>query len=494
MSTIFKASLILTVFFGINKIVALARQAIIAKEFGFSAEIDAFNVANNLPDLLFSLISGGALAMAFIPVLAEYLHKQGQKESWRLFSIVSNLVFISTAVLSVVVAIFATELIRSPFGIAPGFSPDQQALAADLMIFNLIATLIFSISGLVMAGLQANKHFLIPAIAPILYNVGQIFGALFLVPYFGVYGLVYGVIIGAVLHLLIQVPMLFHYQFSWTPSLSLRDPGVRQTLRLMGPRILTVLCIQIMFLSRDNLASRLQEGSVTALTYAYFIMQVPETLIGTAIATALLPTLAEMATQDKKEAFTKLLNNSIAVVISITVLITVFMSISLDFLLKPIFGFESQQSTLLIWTTRAYLIGLLSNCLLEVTTRAFYAKQSAKIPLAATILRTILFILVAIFIVAPLGAIGLALADSIAITLEVVILMFLIKRTHSNFLELEGSLLRTIIATTVGVLIFYALTLLPYFNSMPLIIMPFIVGTSAALFFVRKELRLMLKL
>ena len=100
MSNLFKASLLITIFFGINKIVALVRQAIIAKQFGLSAEIDAFNAANNLPDLLFSLISGGALAMAFIPVLTEYFDKKGAKDAWKLFSQIAHLVFISTAVLS----------------------------------------------------------------------------------------------------------------------------------------------------------------------------------------------------------------------------------------------------------------------------------------------------------------------------------------------------------------------------------------------------------
>ena len=218
LSFLTRTSFLLGFFFAFDKLLAFARSIIIARQFRLSFELDAFNVANNLPDLLFALISGGALAMAFIPVLSEHLTLRGREDTWVLFSRVANIAFVVTAFLAVVIAIFADQIVRAQIGIAPGFNTDQQSLIAQLMRLNLIATLIFSISGLVIAGLQANQHFLLPALAPTLYNIGQIFGALVLspkVPYtigpltlphfgLGVYGLVYGVIIGAALHLGIQ--------------------------------------------------------------------------------------------------------------------------------------------------------------------------------------------------------------------------------------------------------------------------------------------------
>jgi putative peptidoglycan lipid II flippase len=493
-SKLFKASLLLTVFFGVNKLVALFRQGLIAKQFGFSPEIDAFNVANNVPDLLFSLISGGALAVAFIPVLSDYLEKKGYHHSWRLFSIVANFVFLVTAALSLLVGIFAHQLVTSEFGIAPGFSDAQQLLAADLMRYNLIATLIFSISGLVMAGLQSHKHFLLPAIAPILYNVGLIFGAIYLVPIYGIHGLVYGVIIGAILHLGIQIPGLIKYKFHWTPSFDLKEPGVRQTLSLMGPRILTVLFIQIIFLSRDNLASRLAEGSVTALTYAYFIMQVPETLIGTAIATALLPTLSSLIAGDKKEHFISLMNNTINIVLALTVLTAVILSISLQYLLEPIFGFNPAETGLLVWTTRAYLVGLMGQCLLEVVTRAYYAQKNAHTPLIATCIRMIVFLGLAIALVNPLNAAGLALADSLTITLEVGILLYLMRRSNTDFLKPQNTIIRLALGSAVvGSTMYLCIYLLP-FPHLVTIIIAMILGGMAGLFFIRQELRTLLRL
>src|SRR6185503_4993577 len=136
---------------------------------------------------------------------------------------------------------------------------------------------IFSISGLVMASLQANQHFLMPALAPTVYNVGQIFGAYFLAPLYGVHGLIYGVIIGAALHLLVQVPVLFKYGFRWTPALDVKNTGLLEALKLLAPRLLTMGGIQLIVILRDNLASRLgEEGHVTALTNGWQLMQIPE--------------------------------------------------------------------------------------------------------------------------------------------------------------------------------------------------------------------------
>ncbi|MEK9207906.1 MAG: lipid II flippase MurJ, partial [Patescibacteria group bacterium] len=340
MSNIFKASLIIGVFFGLNKILALLRQYLIAKHFGFSAEIDAFNVANNMPDLIFSLFAGGALAMAFIPVFTEYLDTKGSILSWKLFSKVTTILFSITALASLAIAIFAPILVSSQIGIAPGFNTSQQSLVVNLLRINLIATLIFSISGLITASLQAHRHFLLPAIAPLFYNFGIIIGAVFLSPILGIYGLTYGVVLGALLHLLIQLPALVRYQFHFSVSIDFRDPGVKKVFRLMIPRILTVLLIQVTFLLRDNFASRLEVGSVTALTYGYFIMQVPETLIGSSIAIALLPTLSSHMSRQKREEFARVLTTSIRILVAASIIPVVLVFISLGPILKLIFDFS----------------------------------------------------------------------------------------------------------------------------------------------------------
>src|SRR3972149_6308625 len=174
LSSVARASLLIAALFAIDKPLDILRQILIGRQFGVGPELDAFNAANNLPDLLRALITGGALALALIPVLSETLERSGRPALWALFSRVANLAFAVTAALAAVVAVFAEPIVRSEWGIAPGFAPEVQRQVVELMRLNLIALLLFSLSGLVTSGLQANRHFFLPALAPVVYDLGQI--------------------------------------------------------------------------------------------------------------------------------------------------------------------------------------------------------------------------------------------------------------------------------------------------------------------------------
>ncbi len=508
MSKVFKASILLTFFFAVNKLVALVRQALIANQFGFGAEIDAFNVANNLPDLVLSLFSGGALALAFIPIFAEYIEEYGKKPSWKLFSKTANILFVVTAIVSIFLAIIARPVVESKFGISPGFSPEQQDLVVSLMRINFIALLIFSISGLVSASLQAHKHFFLTALSPIFYNIGVIIGVLILAPSagfgiygvtlpafgFGIYGLVYGTILGALLHLGIQIPGLLRHEFTWTPILDLKDKGVRKVMNLTGPRVATVFFIQLIFIVRDNFASYLPQGSVTALTYGYFILQVPETLIGTAIATALLPTISTMAIRNKNEEFAKIINNSLRFLIASSIGITVLLSLTLPGFIDLLFNFSKEETGLIVWVTRGYMLGLLSQVLLEVVIRAFYARQNANLPLIATFIRTIVFIVIAFYFSTKTGAVGLSIADTIAVTVEVVILMVILYRIMPKAIQVTDTLVRSLIGSVVSAgILMIGISFLPF---APLINMLISLTLASGLYllFVMREIRILIKL
>ncbi len=501
-SKVSRAALLLFLFFGFDKVLAIVRQVLTARIFGLSADLDAFNAANNLPDLLFALISGGALAIAFIPVLTEKLTLSGKAEAWRLFSRIANLAFIVTAVLGVFIAIFANQLVGWRLGIAPGFSTEQQLLVAQLMRLNLIATLIFSLSGLVMASLQANQHFLLPAIAPLLYNLGQIVGALILAPSegihlgpvtlpafgLGIYGLVYGVIGGSALHLLVQIPGLLRYGFKWWPELALRSDDVRKVLRLLGPRLLTMLFIQLIFIYRDNLASSLETGAVSALTYGWMLMQVPETLIGTAIGTAMLPTLAEYAARKEWETFTGTIQKAVRVLVAATLPIAVIMSLGLGPLVKLAFGFDDAGTRLVMMATSAYLAGLTVHALIEVAARAFYSRQNAKIPLLASAVTVVVFVASGYFLVRWLGAAGIALATSFAFGIEMLFLFIIHIRQLPGRIIPVGTIYRTIGAMlAAGLLTWLNLTFLPLSPWMSAVI-AMSIGFLAAVWITRRDL------
>ena len=507
MSRLARSTLIVAVFFGLEKVLGFVRQMLIARQFELSTELDVFNAANNLPDLIFVLVSGGTLAMAFIPVLSATLEKQGRPAAWELFSRIANLVFLVTAGLSVVVALFAEVLVRRV--VTPGFSPEQQQLVVELMRLNLISTLIFSISGLVMAGLQANQHFLLPALAPAMYDLGMLFGVVILsaepgayrlgpleLPAFGlgIHGLVYGAIAGAVLYLGIQVPGLIRYQFRWKPSINLRDAAVLQVLALLGPRILTVGFIQAVFILQDNIASWLVVGSVSALVYGWLFMQVPETIIGTAIATVLLPTLSEQAARGDAEGFRQSLNRSARVILALTIPAAGLLMAGIRPLVG-LLGFEGAGGELVVWTVRAYLCGLVGHALLEVAARGFYARQNALTPMSFSGLAALIFAGPALLLSRWLGAPGIGLANSLAYTTEALILWYLTSRRYPGLLAMGSTLPRAVLGGLLGALVVYGALRLPL--PLPGVlhgVLALGVGGLVALPFIWSEIKLLVKL
>lgn len=506
MSHLAKSALIISAFFGLEKVLGFLRQILIARQFGLSQELDAFNAANNLPDLLFALISGGALAIAFIPVLSEYIDKKGRPQAWDLFSRIANLVFLVTASLSLLIAIFAEPLVGWRLGIAPGFTSTQQALVANLMRLNLISTLIFSLSGLVIAGLQANQHFLLPAMAPSMYDLGMLFGVIILAPErgyqlgpltlpgfgLGIYGLVYGTILGALLFLGIQIPGLLYYHFRWTPAINLRHVGVQQVLALLGPRILTVFFIQLVFMAQDNIASGMATGAVSALVYGWLFMQVPETLIGTAIGTALLPTLSEQVARREEQAYRRSLDSAVRVILALTLPAAALIMVGIRPLVG-VLGFETAGTEMVVWTTRAFLVGLMGHSLLEVAVRAFYAQQNARIPLLASAFGLAVFTLLAAALAYLLGVAGIGLANALAFTAEALLLWALLSRKFPGLLHFWPTLLRAILAGGIAALLVYFLLQLP-FPSLPLAVGALGLGGLVVLPFIWPEIRLLIKL
>ncbi len=423
------AAVLLAVFFGVDKLAALARQYFVAQAFGVNPALDAYNAANNLPDTLFTVIAGGGLAMAFIPLLTETLNRDGRAAAWRLFSLVANLVFVITAVLALLLAIdplFFVQVI-----VVPGFDPAQQQLVAELMRLNLIATLIFSLSGLVIGALQTHQHFLMPALAPTLYNVGQLFGVLVLVPRFGIFGLVYGVIVGAALHLAIQIPALVRYHFQWTPRLSVSDPGVQRVLRLMGPRVFTIGFLTLIPIVNDRLASSLGAGVISALTYGWFILQLPETVIGTAVGTAFLPTLSAQVARGDTAAVRATLRRTLLVLVGLVAPVMVLSLALVGPAIRLVLegrAFTPEASALVTPAAQFYLLGLLGHSINEVTARTFYAHQDVRTPLGLAAITLLLYVVLGYGLSRVMGFTGLALANSLAFSAEAGLMLLILYR------------------------------------------------------------------
>lgn len=408
-------------------IIGLVRQRIIAISFGTGAEMDAYTAANGIPELLFTMLSGGALAFAFIPVYTDTLKAGDGRESNQLLSQVINLIFLITLAASALVALAAPTLVRARWGIGPNFPPEVQLLTIRLMRVLLISTIIFAISSIVTGALHAHQHFLLPAITPIMYSAGIIAGTLLLSPSMGIFGLAWGAIGGALLHLLVQVPGLIHYGIRWLPTVDFANPALRRVAALMAPRVVDLLMARASIdWINANLGSGLGEGRVSALRYAYQLMNMPWTLIGTAIGIAVFPTMAELAAQHDVSAQRRALSGSLRAILTLTFPAAAGLLVLGRPIIQLLFEggeFTAQSTELVYYALQFYIVALISQSMLEVVVRSFAAQQDTLTPLLVSFFTTALNIGLAITLSRPIaeGGLahgGLALANGIAVGVE----------------------------------------------------------------------------
>lgn len=442
---------ILMAAFLVNKILAIGRQIVIARAFGTGEENDAFVAAFRLPDILFMLIAGGALGTAFIPILSERLARPSadDPEGWRLTSGVLNTLLLVTLILSALGAIFALPLVQ--WLVAPGFPPELQLLTANLMRLTLVSTVIFSLSSLMGAVLNTHQHFLLPAIAPLLYNLGIMAGAIFLAGPFGIYGLIIGVILGSLGHLLIQVPGLIKYGFRYLPTFGWSDPDLRQIARLMGPRVLSIVVIQINFVVIFNLASRLGEGTVSALDYGWDLMQMPQTIIGSAIGIVLFPTLAELAAQGDVAALRQTMTQALRIILALSIPAMVGLIVLGRPIIQLMFerGEFGPDSTAAVYQSlQFWALALVAHSALEVVNRVFYAQKDTITPLLSAVVSMIVNLVLALALYRSLRAGGLALSNGVAVTVEVLIMLVI---AHQRMAGVEtASMIRTLVRTLLA--------------------------------------------
>ncbi len=402
----------------------LVRQRVIAVRFGTSSVLDAYTAANGIPELLFTMLSGGALAFAFIPVYAGFLSGGDVKGGDQLLSQVINTILLLTAAAAAIVALLARVLVGAWWGVGPNFTPETQRLTVELMRVLLLSTVIFAVSSIITGALHARQHFLLPAITPSVYSGGIIFGALVFAPRIGIHGVAWGAVLGAGLHLLVQVPGLIMYRIRWRPVLGWSNPALHRVAVLMAPRVIDLLMARasIDWLNA-NLGSGLGEGRVSALRYAYQLMNMPWTLIGTAIGIAIFPTMAALAAQKDIGAQRDALSGSLRAIL----LLTVPSAAGLLTLGRPIIQllFEGGEFTvhsteLVYYALQFYVVALISQSLLEVVVRAFAAQQDTLTPLVVSFFTTALNVGLAIWLSRShlLAHGGLALANGVAVGVE----------------------------------------------------------------------------
>lgn len=428
-ASIVRNTAVVAVAFGLAAGAGLLRNIIIGRQFGIGADLDAYYAAFKLPDLLFSIVAGGSLATVFIPVFAEFLAAGDRPGAWRLASAVTNLVALAVTGLALVAGLLAPWLVSRI--IAPGFTPAAQAETAAVMRILLLSTVIFGISAVQGSVLHSFKHFLLPALAPVVYPLGIAAGALWLGPTWGARGLAVGAVVGALLHLAIKIPGLLHFGFQWRAVLDLRTPAMRRILWLLGPRLLDLGVFHLTLIVMTNLASRLGPGSVSALEWGWDAMQLPETLIGTAFGLVAFPTLAELAASGDLAGLRRTLGQALRVVVALTVPATVGLIVLGRPLLQLLYqrgAFDASSTQAVVVALRFYALGLVGHASLELVARTFFARQDTITPLLFAAGSALLNIVLGLLLMGVLGFGGLALANSIAVSVEVLALSFVLRR------------------------------------------------------------------
>jgi len=443
----------------------LFRTSLSASYFGAGFEYDAYNVANKIPDLIFSLVAGGALASAFIPTLTIFWEKKDRKGGWELISAVINLVTLVLIILCAVSWFLAPQIVKL---ISPGLEIAYTQIAGELLQIMLIAPIVFGISGLLMGVLNTHQKFFLTALAPTMLWTGMIIGQVFLAPVMGIYGLAWGYVLGAFLHLLIQLPGVFKLRDSeYKFTLGLKIPAVREVGRLMAPRLFGVAVVQINNLVNVFVASYLMEGSISALNIAFGLMLMPQRVIAQAISIAALPTFSAQYTQGKLAELRNSLASSLRAILFIAIPATMGLILLRNPIISLLFernNFSSSDAEMVGWILLWYSIGLVGHSIVEILSRAFYSLHDTKTPVIVGSLTMGLNVVLSLTLPGLFGNIGwipvggLALANTIATSLEMIVLIILMRKRLKGiqggylFRNISGSY-SLLISTIVGIVL-----------------------------------------
>jgi putative peptidoglycan lipid II flippase len=424
--------------FIVSQLTGLAAKILIAGSFSAGVELDAFYAANRPSETLVTIMAGGILVSSFIPIFVKFLVKDDRGSAWKLASATANLILVLMSLLAGLAALLAGPIVHYILG--AGFSPDKQALTISLLRIQTISIVFFGLSGLVVGVLNSHQKFLIPALAPAMYQLGQIFGVLVLAPRMGIYGLAWGVVLGSAFNLLIQVPPLLRLKGQYLPTFGLHNPSVGEVFLLMGPRMFGAAVVQLMLWVNTLLASHMTGGSVFSLTSGFSLMVMAQAAIAQSVATAVMPTFSAQYAQGKLDDLRKTLASALRGVILLSVPATaglILLSVPLVTFLYQRGEFTARTTQMVAWALIWYAAGLVFHSVLEVLVRAYYAMHDTRTPVlvgAAAMTVSIGLSLVFASLFQNIGWMphgGLALAVSVSTAMEVTTL-YLIMRKRLN--------------------------------------------------------------
>jgi putative peptidoglycan lipid II flippase len=498
-TTIMSAALIIMITYAASHLVGLLKtRLLISVFFGDKASLlDVYYAAFVIPDTLFQLLVIGSLSAAFIPVFTKLMATK-EEDVWQVAGISLNLTLLAFSFLSILIFIFAEPLSGL---IAPGFNPEQIKTMSSLLRVMLVAQIFFCISGFLTGIIQSHQRFIIPALAPIVYNLGIILGTIVLSPFFGIFGPAIGVVIGAVLHMLIQLPLAVKLGFRLTKSLDIRNRGVRQIIQLVPLRAIALGIDQIEQFIAVILSSLLMSGSLTLFNVARLLYALPTSLFGVTIGQAALPTLAKLSAETDRKTFRQTIMDSLLQIIFLSLPLSLLFIVLRIPIVRLVFGAKSFPWAATLLTGKLLAILCLSSAFAassQLLIRGFYALHDTKTPLFIGLFGAVfdVFLCVVLVNVMQRGVTGLAWAISLTSILEsILLLIFLLHRSGADkwfFVKFSTSFLKMLVTGIVtGVSLWIPMRILDKFvfdttRTVPLAALTLIsslIGFSAYLLF-----------
>ena len=430
--TIAVAAVILGAASLVSRLLGLFRDRILAGQFGAGDELDIYYAAFRMPDLVYSLLVLGAISAGFIPVFIQYLQKD-KKQSWHLANSVLNLMALSLIVICALLIILTPWIIRL---VAPGFSSEKLSLTVQLTRIMFLSPFFLGLSAVFGGILQSFRRFLIYALAPIMYNLGIIFGALVLVNYFGLMGLAYGVVLGAFCHMLIQIPSACFCGFRWRPVFDFKFEGVQRIFKLMLPRVLSLGLSQINFWVMTVFASFLVVGSIAVYNLAHNIWSFPLGIFGISFVLAAFPKLSQTAQKKDISGFVKTFSLTLRQILFFTLPSAALFIILRAQIVRVILGTGcfNWQDTILTFQTLAYFsISLFAEALILLFLRGFFAWEDARTPFLIGLLATVVRLPAAWLLSRSLGVPGLALGFSLGSIFYLFLLFVALRKKIADY-------------------------------------------------------------
>lgn len=425
----------------VSRILGFVRDTVIARAFGAGVATDAFFVAFKIPNLLRRLFAEGAFSQAFVPILAEYKNRRGEADTRLLVDHVSGLLALALFVITLLGVVAAPAIV---YVSAPGFAAVPEKFELTISLLRVTFPYIFFISLVSFAGgiLNTYSRFSVPALSPALLNLSFIAFALWAAPYFDppVKALAWAVFCGGVLQLSFQVPFLLRLEMLPRFKLDFKDEGVWRVMKQMGPAVFGVSISQISLLINTIFASFLVTGSVSWLYYADRLMEFPTALLGVALGTILLPSLAKHYADQSAQEYSKLLDWGLRLTLVLALPAAVALAILAVPLITTLFHYGEFSVHDVLMTRNAlvaYSIGLLGLIMVKVLAPGFYARQDIRTPVKIALISLVATQALNFVLIWPFQHAGLALAIGLGACLNAGLLYYKL-RQHDIYTPQPG--------------------------------------------------------